>query len=161
MEQNVFSKQAPLLIILNLIIQQGPLFYLPQAIRVRTLTLTAGIINNSTNSITLEDGGNIVNGGGTTSVPVLLSAIRSVSKTSEPVFHYNNGIVTLKYNSDSMDKVHFKLMNLNGQLIFSKSIQSTTGTNTVSMSIGELPSGIYLTSISDGVNSLTGKIILK
>jgi len=136
-------------------------FVLFEPIRVRTLTLTAGNIDNSTNSITLEDGGSIINGGGTTSVPVLLSAIHSVSKTSEPVFHYNNGIVTLKYTSDSMDKVHFKLMNLNGQVIFSKSIQSTTGTNTVSMRIGELPSGIYLTSISDGVNSLTGKIIQK
>jgi hypothetical protein len=136
-------------------------FNLFEPIKVRTLTLTAGTINNSTNSITIEDGGSVVTVAGSLTAPVLLSAIHSVSKTSEPVFHYNNGIVTLKYTSDSMDKVHFKLMNLNGQLILSKSIQSTTGTNTVSISIGELPSGIYLTSISDGVNSLTDKIILK
>ena len=45
----------------------GATFNLFEPIKVRTLTLTAGIINNSTNNISIEAGGNIVTLEGSTS----------------------------------------------------------------------------------------------
>jgi hypothetical protein len=49
-------------------------FFLPQSITVRSLTLTAGVINNSTNGITVEAGGGVFTVAGSTTVPVATGA---------------------------------------------------------------------------------------
>ena len=46
-------------------------FNLPQAIRVRTLTKTAGTMNNSTNNITIATGGSVIEGAGSTSAAIV------------------------------------------------------------------------------------------
>ena len=91
--------------------------------------------------------------------PQLNSAIKSVSQTNAPIFNLNNGIVTVKYQSDAFGKATFKLTNINGQEIMNKSIQSISGNNTLSIAVGNLQAGIYIVSLSDGVNTLTDKII--
>jgi hypothetical protein len=48
-------------------------FYLPFAMTVKNLTLTAGTINNSTNNITIPTGGNLVVAAGTTSAALIAS----------------------------------------------------------------------------------------
>ena len=91
--------------------------------------------------------------------PQLNSAIKSVSQTNAPIFNLNNGIVTVKYQSDAFGKATFKLTNINGQEIMNKSIQSNSGINTVSIAVGNLQAGIYIVSLSDGTSTLTDKII--
>jgi hypothetical protein len=91
--------------------------------------------------------------------PQLNSAIQSVSQTNAPIFNLNNGIVTVKYQSDAFGKATIKLTNINGQEIMNKSIQSNSGINTVSIAVGNLQAGIYIVSLSDGTSTLTDKII--
>jgi hypothetical protein len=49
-------------------------FVLFEPIKVRTLSLTKGTIDNSKNSITLEAGGNVIAGAGSTTAPVISGA---------------------------------------------------------------------------------------
>ena len=93
--------------------------------------------------------------------PQLNSAIQSVSQANAPVFNLTNGIVTVKYQSDAFNSASFKLMNINGQEIMNKSIQSVSGTNTVSIAVGNLQAGIYIASLTDGANTLVDKLIKK
>jgi len=91
--------------------------------------------------------------------PLLNSAIQSVSQANTPIFNLNNGIITLKYQSDAFSKANFKLMNINGQEIMNKSIQTVSGINTLSIAVGNLQSGVYIVSLSDGANTLVDKLI--
>jgi len=52
-------------------------------------------------------------------------------------------------------------MDLNGQEIMNKTIQSVSGTNTVMIAVGDLQTGIYIVRLSDGAKTIVDKLIKK
>jgi hypothetical protein len=93
--------------------------------------------------------------------PNLNSAIQSITDDKMTVFNFNNGTITLNYNSDNSGNAIFKLLNLNGQVLLTRTLSTVAGKNTNSIAIDNLPAGMYIVYLSDGVNSLTDKIIKK
>ena len=91
--------------------------------------------------------------------PNLNSAIQSITDDKISIFNYSNGTITLNYNSDNSSNAIFKLLNLNGQVLMTRTLSTVAGKNTNSIAIDNLPAGMYIVYLSDGVNSLTDKII--
>jgi len=226
------------------------IFYLPYAMTVKNLTLTAGTIDNTTKVITIPFGGNLVVGTGTTTValdaslpsaptnvvatagnaqasvaftapanggsaivsytvrafpggrvvtgsaspivitgltnetphtftvtaqndlgdgdasqvsnqvtPSLQIAIPSITESKTSIFNFSNGTISLHYNPDNSSNATFKLINLNGQVLLTRRLSTVAGKNTTSIAIDNLPAGMYIVNLNDGVHSLTDKLI--
>jgi len=129
----------------------GYTFKLFEPITVDTLTLTAGTIDNATNSITIAPGGSVVTGTGTTTAAVIYDGATGVNTTSKPtaqvfVNAQNELVINAPENSN------YYIYNAMGQLF--KSGQTTSKLQTANC---KLQTGIYVVK----VNNKSTRVIVK
>ena len=72
-----------------------------------------------------------------------------------------NTTATVTFNSDVEGGFMVKMMNLLGEVVATKSVNVTHGTNTVDIERNNLSSGVYILSISNGNGSISKKVIIE
>ncbi len=60
----------------------------------------------------------------------------------------NNGLFTVKYESDKGGELHFEVYNMVGQLIKTEQWKTTSGSNIRAVDLSESPAGVYLMKLS-------------
>jgi hypothetical protein len=71
-----------------------------------------------------------------------------------------NSNALLSFTAEKNAAYMLKITDVTGKLISAKQIQAVPGVNTATIERGNLSAGIYLLSLSDGVSSITRKIII-
>jgi hypothetical protein len=73
-----------------------------------------------------------------------------------------NGKTQLKYNTFESTEINITILNINGQLIYGKIINTESGSNSIELDLSYLDNGIYFLSIDNKANNnkQTGKIVV-
>jgi len=67
----------------------------------------------------------------------------------------------INYDLSSSSTVHFEVMNLVGQNVFTKVVNGKKGTNTIKLDTSEMESGVYLYSIRTGDKKMTKRLVVQ
>ena len=136
-------------------------------------TTTDGLVSDTIYDIDFDNNGSVwfatnqgiskLFNGGFDDIPLKTKNI----PTNAPVFlikplSISNNTLDVIYESISMDRIIIKLYNISGTLIKTKSFHPIISEiNYLSMNIGNNNSGIYIVQISQGIYSISKKIIIK
>ena len=71
-----------------------------------------------------------------------------------------NGNTTIHFISGTGNNVTFTISNILGDVLINDVINTTKGVNTIDLDISKYPDGVYLYSISNGINKLTKRMII-
>ena len=71
-----------------------------------------------------------------------------------------NSNATLSFNADKESAYTVKLTNLIGEVVMTKPVNAVIGTNNVTISKGNMPSGVYLLSLTNETGAITRKVIM-
>ena len=117
---------------------------LQQPITVRKLTLTAGTINNTTNSITIAPGGSVVTGAGSTTADVIYGVSTGVNTTSK-----QNAQVFVNAQSELVinapENSNYAVYNAMGQLIENGVLNMERETRNMK----HKSAGVYVVKVND------------
>ncbi|HNP48972.1 MAG TPA: T9SS type A sorting domain-containing protein [Bacteroidia bacterium] len=71
-----------------------------------------------------------------------------------------HGEILLQYNTETSASLHLSLFDLTGRNLFQESVSSIAGKNSYLIPSLALPTGMYVLSISDGINAVQKKIFV-
>jgi hypothetical protein len=92
------------------------------------------------------------------------------SSTQENEYAFNLGSVTpnpanqsarIPFELSNNDRVQLSVVNMVGEQLISKSFAGKRGENSISLDLGELPSGIYLYTMQSGSHKSTRKLVIQ
>lgn len=66
----------------------------------------------------------------------------------------------IEFSTTNAETIFFSVFNITGELIHESTIESEVGINTIPFHVGDLNQGIYLFTLSDGVNKYTDRLIV-
>lgn len=73
----------------------------------------------------------------------------------------SNGNVIVKFNSQVAERISFKVIDLNGKIVYNNPQNIVNGTNTIRLNLANLPSGIYHLQIQSSKETLTKKFVIE
>lgn len=69
--------------------------------------------------------------------------------------------VTVLFNAETAGVYTIRITNLLGEDVWSSSVKAAQGSNSVNVSSGGISSGVYIVSVSDGINAATTKVVVE
>ena len=71
-----------------------------------------------------------------------------------------NGNTTIDFIAGNTDMIDFTITNLLGDIVINRQINSKRGVNKIDVNTSDFSNGIYLYSISNGINKVTKRMIV-
>ena len=72
-----------------------------------------------------------------------------------------NGQTEITFNSSESGNYFAKLYNVVGKEVYSEAIQVVNGTNKFKLERGDLAKGVYMYTITDGINSISERVVIR
>ena len=96
---------------------------------------------------------------------IIINVVTNINNTSinsnlEIFPNPSNGIFNLKYVTDSGNKISIKVINIAGELIFTKEYLKTTSSGIIQLDFTKFPNGIYQIELNNGNKVLKTSIII-